>query len=185
MIYPHATSRRIVLQPATAQDSALFLKTLLRTGLESFRPAASAVGMFRILNAAFLVTHRHSRMVLGFSTLHGLDPAGHIRCGIYLDPQKARLGVGAEATQLLINYAFASFNVDRVIAQTTEASFSAFGLTVDGELEREVLPEHLYFRGQLWDLHTFQMRRSDWEAHIERTPGGILPEPLDWRTAPH
>ncbi|WP_028193154.1 GNAT family N-acetyltransferase [Salinispora pacifica] len=184
MIFPHTESRRIALQPASTGDSSLFMQTLLRTGLESFRPAASTVGMFKILNAAFLVLNRSSDDVLGFATLHGLDPAGHLRCGIYLDPPKTRFGIGAEATNLLLNYAFACFNIDRVVAQTTEASFDAFGLGHGDGRERQVLAEHLWFRGQLWDLHTFQIRRDEWEEHVDLRLDGILPAPLDWRTAP-
>jgi RimJ/RimL family protein N-acetyltransferase len=184
VIFPHTVSRRLELAPATMHDHTVFLATLLRTGLESFRPAATTAGMFKILDAAFLVRRRDSATVLGFSTLHGLDPAGHIRCGIYLDPVRARMGVGSEAIHLLLNYAFAMFNIDKVIAQTTEASFSAFGLTLGGTGIRAVLDDHLYFRGQLWDLHTFQIERAEWEKHVDEDLDGILPEPLQWRVAP-
>ncbi|MET7395847.1 GNAT family protein [Dactylosporangium sp. NPDC005572] len=184
MIFPHTVSRRVELRPASMRDHSLFLDTLLRTGLESFRPAATTAGMFRILDAAFLVCRRDGEEVLGFSTLHGLDPAGHIRCGIYLDRSRARLGIGSEAIHLLLNYAFAMFNVEKVVAQTTEASFSAFGLTLGGSQIRSVLSDHLYFRGTLWDLHTFQIERHEWERHVDDNLGNILPEPLTWRSAP-
>jgi RimJ/RimL family protein N-acetyltransferase len=186
VIFPHTVSRRVMLRPATAADQSSFFETLLRTGIESFRPAARAAGaVARQRNAAFLVVRRVDEQVLGFSTLHGLDPAGHIRSGIYLDPRHVRLGIGAEAVRLSINWAFAMFPIDSIIAQTTEASFGSFGMTSEDTEKAAVLPEHLYFRGRLWDLHTFHIGRREWEEYIDEHPDGVLPPPLTWRTAPH
>lgn len=186
MIFPHTTSRRIVLRPATTADQARFTRTLLRTGIESFRPAAVPTATAPVMyNASFVVVRRVGDEVLGFSTLHGYDPAGHIRSGVYLDPSSARLGVGAEALYLSINYAFAAFDIDKVIAQTTEASFDAFGLTPEDNQSGSILPGHLYFRGRLWDVHNFQLTRREWEDYIDTSQDGVLPPPLTWRTPPH
>jgi hypothetical protein len=177
----------VVLRPAATSDQAGFSRTLLRTGIESLRPATRpAAGLPQRCNAAFLVLDRTSHQQLGFSMLHALDPAGHIKCGIYLDAGRARLGVGAEALHLLINYAFASFDVDRVIAETTEASFSSLGMTAepDGGERQTILAGYTYFRGQLWDLHRGEITRRDWERFVDLATDRILPPPLTWRTPP-
>jgi RimJ/RimL family protein N-acetyltransferase len=186
LIFPHTESRRIVLRPATSADQASFFQTRLRAGIESVRPAsAPTAAVSKQFNAAFVVARRTDGETLGFSTLHKLDPAGHIRCGIYLDPQRARLGVGSEAVHLSINYAFAMFNVDKVIAQTTEASFDAFGVSTEGNEEKSILPDHLYFRGRLWDLHNFEIERHGWEDYVSKNLDGVLLPSLSWRAAPH
>ncbi|MGQ0838804.1 GNAT family N-acetyltransferase [Actinokineospora sp.] len=189
MLFPHTTSRRTVLRPAVKGDHPSFLGTLLRTGIESVRPGAAAnPDLARRSNAAFIVTQRGNGDVLGFSTLFGLDPAGHIKSGVYLDPQKARLGIGSEVIYLSINYAFASFNIDQVITQTTEASFDTFGLSTsdnEGPGGMGILRDHLYFRGRNWDLHTFQIKRQEWEGQVNNTEiQRLLSAPHDWRSAP-
>lgn len=185
-MFPHTQSRRISLEPASLADARdNVLSTLLRTGLESVRPAADpARALMDMCCAAFLVRHRISGNVLGFSMLHGLSPAGHVRCGVYLDPEQARLGVGAEAVHLTVNYAFAAFDVNKVISQTTRASFTSFGLSGEEPGKAAVLEDYLYFRGRFWDLHTFQVHRWEWEYYIGRKLDRILPPPLSWRTAP-
>jgi hypothetical protein len=192
VIFPHTVSRRIVLHPATAADQARFAQARLRTGIESFRPGGPAgrspAGPTRLYNAAFIVSRRAGRSEpeteLGFATLHALDEAGHLRCGIYLDPGQTRLGIGSEALHLVINYAFATFNVDRVIAQTTEASFDVFGITPEDRQDEDILTDYLFFRGQLWDLHTIRINRDGWPEYLEQDMGAMLPSPLTWSTAP-
>ncbi|WP_194240259.1 GNAT family N-acetyltransferase [Amycolatopsis sp. YIM 10] len=153
----------MALRAATAAEQAEFFRTILRTGIESVRPTAPrAAPVSKRVQAAFHVLKRNSGEVMGFSLIFDQDQAGHIRCGTYLDPRRARLGVGSEAVGLTINYAFAAFNVDRVITETTEASFGSFGVTKGDERIRNVLREHLYFRGQFWDLHGFSVDRAQW-----------------------
>lgn len=191
MLFPHARSRRVELRPAAASDGAVFLQTLLEAGLESFRIAEIPAESFKRMNAMFLVVRRGSDEVLGFSTLHGISQAGHIRNGVYLDPRRARFGIGSEAVQLTINYAFATFDIDAMIVQTTEASFAGFGITDDGDQKEGVLEEHLFFRGTLWDLHSYRVRRADWESYVDWSPDrlspldAVLPAPLTWRSEPN
>lgn len=188
MIFPHTVSRRIVLHPASRADQARFGQARLRTGIESFRPGGQKNAATRAYDAAFVVSRRAGRTrpeeELGFATLHALDPAGHIRCGIYLDPGHTRLGVGSEALHLVINYAFAAFAVDRVVAQTTEASFDVFGITKEDRQDEDILTDYLYFRGRLWDLHTIRIDRAGWDEYIAANMDGVLPRPLTWYSVP-
>lgn len=52
---------------------------------------------------------------------------------------------------MTINYAFAMFDVDKVIAQTTEATFGSVGLNSEKSAATGVLRDYLYFRGRHWD----------------------------------
>ncbi|MFF8786369.1 GNAT family N-acetyltransferase [Streptomyces sp. NPDC015125] len=159
---------------------------MLRTGIENVSPTARSKNRdLAKCDAAFLVTRRSSGDLLGFSTLHGLDPAGHVSAGVYLDPHRARLGVGSEAIYLTINYAFAMFDVDKVIAQTTEATFGSVGLNSEKSAATRVLRDYLYFRGRHWDLHTFQTERSEWERHVDDALGDVLGPQLSWRADPN
>ncbi|TBL45478.1 N-acetyltransferase [Verrucosispora sp. SN26_14.1] len=169
MIFPYTMSRRIVLNPATAADRANFYQHVLRTGLGSSRQSGRATNADSRPHATFLVALRSSGEVLGFSALHALDPAGHIRLGVYLDTRRARLGIGSEAVNLSINYAFATLDIDKIIVQTTQVSFASFGVRPGNNSERAVLPEHVYFRGRLWDLHSFEILRQEWieEANLD------------------
>ncbi|TKK79064.1 GNAT family N-acetyltransferase [Herbidospora galbida] len=191
MLFPHTRSRRVTLSPASSLDGAAFFRALLESGLESFRFAANASEGFKRLDAMFLVRRNTTGDVLGFSTLHGLSTAGHIRNGVYLDPARSKLGIGSEAVQLTINYAFAAFPIEQMIVQTTEASFARFGLGDDETQKEGVLPEHLYFRGRLWDLHSYRIHRHDWESYVDWSPDrlspldAVLPAPLTWRDVPN
>ncbi|EIE98969.1 GNAT family N-acetyltransferase [Saccharomonospora glauca] len=162
VIFPVTSTRRVELCPATAADQSEFFRTVLRTGIESVRPMARADGVGPRPNAAFTVRNRMSGEQLGFSLLFGLDEAGHIRCGTYLDPELNRLGLGGDAIGLTINYTFAQFNVDRVITETTEASLGSFGMRPGDERVLTVLPDFLYFRGRYWNLYGFQVERHEW-----------------------
>ncbi|MDI6105158.1 GNAT family N-acetyltransferase [Actinoplanes sp. NEAU-A12] len=185
MLFPHTASRRIRLRPATTTDRADFFQTVVRAGMGSSRQVARPTTRVAKPHAAFLVVLRSTDETIGFSTLHTLDPAGHIQCGVYLDPQRAKLGVGSETVQLTINYAFATLDVDKVITQTTEASFASFGVTTEDNQASRVQADHLYFRGQLWDQYGFHVDRQEWDDYVDRKADRVLPSPLEWRAAPH
>ncbi len=183
-LVPHLSTRRTRLQAATRADLARFADTTMRTGIESVRTPAAAP--MRMPEAAFVVTRRTDGEYLGFTTLHGLDTSGHIRCGIYLDPRTAQLGIGAEVVHMTLNYAFATFPVRKVIAQTTEASFASFGVGRNDRTEAAVLVGHLYFRGQSWDLYTFEVGRREWDQMVYEYSDAYLPPGSSWRpTAPN
>ncbi|QFQ99412.1 GNAT family N-acetyltransferase [Streptomyces phaeolivaceus] len=185
MLFPHTISRRLRFSPASNTDQTEFQRAILRTGIESIRPSVRPpTGTPNQRNAAFLVTHRSSGDILGFGTLHGLDPAGHIRAGVYLDPERARLGVGSEAIYLSINYAFAMFDIDKVLAQTTEATFGSVGLNPQNSKAKGILRDFLYFRGRHWDLYGFEIERSEWEKFVDADLDDVLGPGESWRAAP-
>lgn len=172
-ILPELRSRRVELRPASATDRASFVQTVVRSGVESVRPVVDPGDGPGAADVTFTAVHRTSGDTLGFSVLFAHDQAGHIRCGTYLDPRRAKLGVGSEVVGLTINYAFAAFDVNQVITETTQASGGSFGLDVGGGAESEnALTEHLWFRGRFWDLHGFRVTRREWEAELTAIEDG-------------
>ncbi|MFF1946116.1 GNAT family N-acetyltransferase [Rhodococcus qingshengii] len=172
-IVPELRSRRVEIRAATVADRASFVHTVVRSGIESVRPVLDPGAGPDRADVLFTAVHRASRDTLGFSVLFSHDQAAHIRCGIYLDPQRAKLGVGSEVVGLTINYAFAAFDVHRVITETTPASGGSFGLAVGGGTKSEnSLTDRLWFRGRFWDLHGFQVTRREWEAELAAIESG-------------
>ncbi|MFD7915402.1 GNAT family N-acetyltransferase [Streptomyces sp. NPDC059752] len=184
VLFPHTRSRRLELRPASADDQGQFIRTLLQSGIESVNATRTKRTSMDSC-ASFLVARRTTGDVLGFATLHGLDPAGHLRAGLYLDPERSRLGVGAEGMYLMTNYAFAMFPIDKLLGQTTEATFGAVGISADDDTAQAVFPEYLYFRGRHWDLHSFEITREGWEFLVDADLGNVLGTGLDWREDPH
>ncbi|MEU8584217.1 GNAT family N-acetyltransferase [Streptomyces sp. L500] len=187
MLFPHTASRRLEFRPASDGDHDEVTRAFLRSGVENVSPTEQpTTRRLADCDAAFLVARRGRGDILGFSALHGRDQAGHIRCAVYLDPARARLGVGSEAIYLTINYAFAMFDVDRVIAQTTEATLGSVGMSPGSSSADRVLRDFLYFRGRHWDLHGFQLSRSEWEEHVDTGHlDPVLGPGLGWRHDPY
>lgn len=173
MLYPHVKSRRVALRPATAANGSTFYRTLLNAGVESPPPMEEIEQDFAHLDALFLLERRDNAEIIGYSTLHRLNQAGHIEVGLYTDTARAKHGVGGEGVVLTINYGFAAFNVSKMIVRTTKASFAGIGEAFDADGREGVLPDHLYFRGGMWDLHCFAMQRAEWEEYMQHV-GPVL-----------
>ncbi|TDD37563.1 N-acetyltransferase [Actinomadura sp. KC06] len=165
LFFPYLETKRIRLVPAAEQDARILYGLLLRLGMASLPTLdefmkATAGGVA----ARFLVQRQDDGETVGYSSLHQMVPAaGHVEAGIYLDPEHIRSGLGAEASTLTLNYAFATWNVRKVYFQTTEASFDDFGPLLDVLTKEAVLPNHVFFRGRLWDVHIYAVYREEWE----------------------
>ncbi|MFC4534473.1 GNAT family N-acetyltransferase [Sphaerisporangium dianthi] len=177
MPLPILESRRVRLRPAGADDGVVLYRILLRLGLSTLPTQEAFLSEFAGHAAAqFRIERRDTGEVVGFSSLHELDPAGHVDLGVYTDPAKILPGLGAEAGILTINYAFATWNIHKVYIRTTRASIPSMGLSINLLAEEGVLRDHLYFQGTLWDLHIFAMYREKWmEFDAERTIRHLAP----------
>jgi RimJ/RimL family protein N-acetyltransferase len=188
LLFPYVETRRVRLRAALASDGTDNYEFFLRNGMNNLpnldmflaaysRDLASHSAYSRDLAAHFVIQQRRDNMDVGFGGLFELSPAGHVEVGLYTDLNKADIGIGAEATLLFINYAFATWRVRKVYMRTTEASLRFFGGTLASISRHEaVLPEHQYFRGMLWDVYIYAVYRPDWEARgrdvLERLVGG-------------
>ncbi|MEU6152189.1 GNAT family protein [Actinosynnema sp. NPDC047251] len=159
-------ARRVELRPGVAADGLLFYQLLLRVGVENLPPPARVAGQFFDNSAAlFRIQRRGSGEVIGYATLRELGQAGHVRLAVYVEKDKSRHGVSGEALYLVVNYAFAAYDVDRILCRTTEESFAYVrGAGDDDQKPIGIFPGHRYFRGRLLDLHHFLVMRDEWTA---------------------
>ncbi|MGC7102064.1 GNAT family N-acetyltransferase [Amycolatopsis lurida] len=186
MLFPHTRSQRVALRPATAEDEHDFHHTVLQAGfgLSSGYGVGSPKTGRRKPHGAFAIAHRVNDELLGFGVLHSFEPGIHISLRIIMNPHRTKLGIGSEAIFLLVNYAFATLRIDKVITQTSEASFGPLGMDPQQNDENGILTGHVYFRGRLWDLHHFEIKRANWEEYVDSSLDNTLPRHLDWRAVP-
>ncbi|WP_188193694.1 GNAT family N-acetyltransferase [Nonomuraea sp. SYSU D8015] len=171
MLHPHLETVRTRLRPAAEEDVPRLYDVLLRLGLHSLpNPEAFARQHGQGVDAQFAIELKRNGEIIGFSSLQHLSPAGHIQIGIFTDPELSRLGAGAEAMMLTVNYGFAKWEqVRKVYFSTTEASLPSLGRGMSLIPREAVLPEHLFFQGKLWDVHFYAITRDAWlesGAHI-------------------
>ena len=188
VLFPHVETRRVRLRPATASDGTDNYELFLRNGMNNLpnldmwlaaysRDLAAHSAYSRDLAGHFVIQQRRDGADVGFGGLSELSPAGHCEVGLYTDLAKADVGIGAEATLLFINYAFATWRVRKVYMRTTDAAVGFFGGTLAAISRKEaVLPQHQYFRGRLWDVYLYAVYREAWDergaALVERLVGG-------------
>lgn len=176
VLFPHIETQRVRLRPALAADGPATYELFLRTGMNNLpnmdvfvagysRELSSHSAYSRDLAAQFAIQQRRDGEEVGFGGLFELSPAGHVELGLYTDLRKADVGIGAEATLLFINYAFATWQIRKVYMRTTDASRWFFGGTLASMVRKEAcLPDHMYFRGRLWDMDIYAIYRSEWDA---------------------
>lgn len=165
-IFPVLETPRVRLRPATRADSAAFYDVLLDLGLSTLPTldqwTDGALGL-RDAAAPFAVHRRSDDHLLGFTALYQLDPnARHVKAGVYARYEEAR-GLAAEASILTLNYGFAMWDLRKIYFHTTEASLQHYGGTIAKVARQEaILPEHLFFRGRLWDVYIYAISRDAW-----------------------
>lgn len=186
MLTPYVETQRTSLSIADPSDGIALYELLLGLGLHSMPPLKVFLEQLaqQDISALFAITLRHTGETVGFGTLHEMDPAGHINIGIFTDTDKARFGLGGEAMMLLVNYAFATWdNVRKVYFVTTDASLDRLGWVGDLIPKEATLPEHMFFRGRLWDVHFYAIYRTMWQqqgadvlARLVQGPGAERPK---------
>ena len=165
VLTPHLRTRRVMLRPAGPEAGRTvyhFLTDFGTTALGDPETFAAAIG--GDVNAWFTIHVSKVEGPVGFAMLQKLRPGRHVEVGIYTDDKKTPLGAGAEATMLLVNYAFAAFAVHKVYSVTTENSRDGFGVAFAAERLEAVLRDHFFFQGQLWDAYHYAVGRDEWCA---------------------
>lgn len=100
---------------------------------------------------------------------------GHTYLTVAILPKLVRrLGCGAEAAALFLNYLFAYFRIRKVYSEvlgynrhSLRANLSA-GFREEGRLK-----EFKYFRGRCWDLHILAMDRENFEQSPRRVRSNL------------
>lgn len=167
-IFPHMKSRRITLQPKSTSPTPEDYNLILKLGLDSTSnfESFSAAMQKKSIDANFSIRLNGDDSAAGFSMLLDLDQdAGHVHTAVYIDPAAARQGIGADATLLTVNYAFAMWNIRKVYFETTDASSGDFGAMLEKPPEA-TLNDYIFFRGRLWDLKVYALTRDEWEKEL-------------------
>lgn len=168
MLFPHTETRRITLQPATAADAPRIYEILFRLGRGGLPMLDTFTANFGDgVSACFLLHRKGSSDLVGFCTLYGLTPAGHLQAEVNVavgQPEVYR----ADASALITNFAFSMWRTRKVYFHATEPNAAAIGF--DGAHAKmvraeAVLPAHTFFHGQVWDVHVFAIYRDDWNAY--------------------
>ncbi|MFC4534471.1 hypothetical protein [Sphaerisporangium dianthi] len=177
MLFPHIQSPGVELQPVSAADGEKVYELLIQYGagglptLEAFRRNNAGGAM-----AQFLVHGRAEERTVGVATLRDFNPAGHIKADI-----RVSTAHGPETTALVLNYAFAMWNLRKVYVHATEADHEAAGLAdplISPLLRREaLLPRHVFARGRHWNLSVYSVYRDAWEKHAPDILDALVPTP--------
>ncbi|MEU3170382.1 GNAT family protein [Streptosporangium sp. NPDC006930] len=167
MLFPHTKTRRTLLRHANPPEGVTAHDLLLKAELNDL-PSAEVFGALysKEVSAQFIVERRDTDRVVGYVSFHHLDLSGqHVRASFLTDPAAAGNGLGAEVILMTVNYAFAMWNVRKIYFWTTETDFEAFRTAFNSAYKEATLPEHLYDRGALRDVHIYAVYREQWEEH--------------------
>ncbi|GAB3078321.1 GNAT family N-acetyltransferase [Nocardioides zeae] len=162
---PHLRTRRVSLRQGGHDVGRTVYRFLTAFGTTALGdPDVFARGITADVSALFTVHVGRDEDPVGFAMLQNLRTGRHVEVGIYTDAERTPLGAGAEATLLVVNYAFAALGVRKVWSVTTEHSSSDFGVAFADERREAVIPDHFWFQGRHWDAHWYSMERDSWSA---------------------
>jgi RimJ/RimL family protein N-acetyltransferase len=110
---------------------------------------------------------RESDKLIGGTGLHDLDWTNrHSGFGIFIgDKEEWGKGYGTQATQLVIDFAFARLNLHRVwlhVYEYNERGIRAYEKV--GFQKEGILRQSRYFDGKYWDTIVMSILRPEWEA---------------------
>ena len=166
MLFPYVQTKRTTIRPTHAPDAVAVYDTLRSAGVGSL-PSLEAFTRRHGENIAaqFLVEQRGE--IAGISSLHHLDQnSRHVRLDLLLDPDRARHGVGVEATLLATNYAFAMWNLRKVYFWADTATPVGFNPHQPLVKLEATLPQHIDNGGDgLSDAYVFALYRDQWDEH--------------------
>lgn len=185
MLFPHTKTRRTVLRHANPPEGVTAHDLLLKAGLTDLPSAEVFAALYtKEVSAQFTVERQDTEQVVGYVSFHHLDLSGrHVRASFLTDPATAGNGVGAEVILMTINYAFAMWNVRKIYFWTVEPDFQILHTPFDSNHKEATLPEHLYDRGALRDVHIHAVYREYWEEHGADLLNKLVQSPLERRNA--
>lgn len=166
MLFPYVRTKRTTLRPMHASDAVAAYDTLRAAGVGALpRLEAFTRRHGENIAAQFLVEQRGE--VAGISSLHHLDQnSRHVRFDLLVDPDRARHGVGVEATLLTTNYAFAMWNLRKVYFWADTATPAGFNPNQPLVKLEATLPQHIdNGDGEPSDAYVFALYRDQWDQH--------------------
>ena len=154
---------------------------LLKAGLSNLPTAETFASLcMKEVSAQFTVERRDTGQTVGFVSFHHLDLSGqHVRASFRTDPALAGNDLAAEVILMTINYAFASWNIRKIYFWTTDTDLQSFPTAFSSTHREATLPEHLYDRGALQDVHIYATYREQWEEHGAALLDKLAQSPLE------
>ncbi|SDH94056.1 hypothetical protein SAMN05421505_12755 [Sinosporangium album] len=169
MLTAHLQARRIRLLPADDEDRASAYKRL--SGGE---PPTD-------VNAQFTIERRDTGEVVGFGSLGHLDTArGRVQVDVLTDPERTENGLGLEATVLVINAAFAMWDVDRAYFSARGELAESLGSMPTMITPEPHVPEHLQKRATA-DTAVLAVHREQWLKYGTKFLERLITRPTDDR----
>ena len=160
--FPYTEGRQVRLRPGSTADGPDCYRLTLRIAVGAMPDEAHFLNTLKATaDAFFAIVSKEDGAVIGYTSLADLDPAGHVRLLVWAE--QGLDGPAAEAALLTINYAFAMWAIRKVYVHVTDASHDFLGpaLTPIARLEA-ALPDHEFFRGQVWEVRVLAIYRDDW-----------------------
>ena len=122
----------------------------------------------------FTIRAREDDRLLGKAVLEWIDWTngnGYLRLGIGSEQDRGR-GIGSQAMELLLRFAFAELNLFRVTIVIPEYNQAALGLVSKFGFVEEVRRRQAILRDdQIWDLLVFGLLRTEWAAQTREVEG--------------
>jgi RimJ/RimL family protein N-acetyltransferase len=176
---PFLIGDKIYLRPLEQDDSPHFVQWLNDPEIQRLtlraRPLtqddeADYINQMRRSHTdiAFVIAAHANDTPVGGTALHQIDWRNrHAALGITIGDQlNWGKGYGTDATRLMVRYAFATLNLNRVWLQVLEYNERAIRCYEKVGFKKEGLLRQEHFReGRYWDTHLMAMLRQDWGGH--------------------
>jgi RimJ/RimL family protein N-acetyltransferase len=186
---PFAVGRKVYLRPLERDDAGLVqpwlndpevTRTMRTHGPLNLRfEEAYIERMAQSQNdVVAVIMRRDVDAAVGLTGLHGFDwKARHAVFGITIGDKGAwGLGLGTEATYLMVRHAFETLNLNRVELQVYESNPRGLHVYEKVGFKKEgVLRQHGYREGRYWDTVLMGILRPEWDEVKERLAAACLP----------
>ncbi|WP_188193706.1 GNAT family N-acetyltransferase [Nonomuraea sp. SYSU D8015] len=183
MLFPHTIARRTSLlqtEPVggTALRTVLEREKLdLLPDLEVFL-STSTDDPVKIA-ALFFVVRSDTEEKIGFGSISHLDTElGQIRIDVIADPDRTEFGISLEATMLVVNYAFATWDVGKIYFCATPRNFETLSMFPAMIMEEPEPPAYLRESGTEHGLRVLSIHRDRWEKYGTRFLDRLVKSPL-------
>jgi RimJ/RimL family protein N-acetyltransferase len=182
---PSFVGRTIVLVPVSREHYGLlhrwssdprsaYLWTNSRR-LRSCEQFGYEIDQLLVNNLLLLIAGKRTGELYGFVQTYGSSPYdGHTSVLVYLEERRRRLGVGAEALCILMDYLFTYFPYRKVYAEVYEFNHeSRRALENGGFVEEGCFREHVWHDGRHWNLYKYAFYR-EWAPRLRQRLKGLV-----------
>ncbi len=163
------TGRNVQLRPVLPSDTEFLylLATSPQTGyrwrFNGYVPSVEAfdAGLWADVLVQFVVESVDGNVPIGHVMAYGASHShGHVHFGIVTRPD-VRSGRGIEASALMLDYLFATWDFHKIYAEVAGYNLSQFRSVVGRYATEEGrLHSHIWYGGKAWDQHILAIYRD-------------------------